>query len=70
MREYPHDHDRLFDRGEDLQLTATLTALDFDVEDALLPNDRNWPGTPVQHSATKQPYANSADFTSVSNRGV
>jgi hypothetical protein len=35
-----------------------------------IPTGRNSPGTPVQHSAIKQPYANSADFASVGTSGL
>jgi len=54
--EYPHDHPRLFDRDEDLQLTATLETLDVAVEDALLSNDRNWLTAPIQDDAGKRPH--------------
>jgi hypothetical protein len=38
VREDPHDHDRIFDRGEDLPGTATRSVLN--AKDAMLANDR------------------------------
>jgi len=35
MGEDPHDHNRLFDRGDDLQLAAARAMLNVDVEHAL-----------------------------------
>lgn len=43
MRENPHDHDRLFDRGDDLLMDAARAAVNVDIEHLPLSNVRIWP---------------------------